>query len=89
MPCLWGWQTSFQGSWIDFFPGRDSLSLCLPKERNRSALIWKIEKKQRPRQLNLKSEPIAVRRGLISTGFSVGQCPGFGGEESVLKSLKL
>jgi tRNA U34 5-methylaminomethyl-2-thiouridine-forming methyltransferase MnmC len=30
-----------------------------------------------------------VRRGLIAAGFSVEQCPGFGGKKSVLKGLKL
>jgi len=30
-----------------------------------------------------------VRRGLIAAGFSVEQCPGFGGKKSVLKAIKL
>jgi len=30
----------------------------------------------------------AVRRGLIAAGFSVEQCPGFGGKKSVLKGIK-
>ncbi len=31
----------------------------------------------------------AVRRGLIDAGFSVGQCPGFGGKKAVLKGVKM
>ena len=31
----------------------------------------------------------AVRRGLSAAGFSVEQCPGFGGKKSVLKGIKL
>jgi len=30
----------------------------------------------------------AVRRGLIAAGFSVEQCPGFGGKKSVLRGIK-
>lgn len=31
----------------------------------------------------------AVRRGLVSAGFSVEQCPGLGGKKAVLKGVKL